>query len=703
MVDGKYPVSYYIDSANPLFAAIKKRSNLNTDEADKNLTKYFTLAQIGTTTRYQVSKASAAINDADIINYLKSLNIQNVAGLDSYESTEGANNKAYFRYVDYGYYLLYVDNGKTGTDLKTGITINSAAPDSEIYLKLDKAPSNPQKVENKTSISIGDEIKYMVSFRAVNYEVTSATGSTTNRAIRTYKVADTADPTQAGMKDLKVYVIRECDLEAVPTFDEDGNQIFVMEEDPEHKGEMIQKLDEEGNPIPVTRSVIDPTTGNIKQITEVRNVIGIDGEVETVTTEDGTKNVTTTLEYLLDIADVPESARTTINPSAHMFDHTEAVLIGDEDTDPDYGYYATQNTSGSGVINIPWAKPITDDEGTVIGYEPLYDSPSYVIVEYTHIVGEGIDEIDAEGQADGVFSNKAEFSYSVEKDTQDHSFGSDTVYAYSTGISLRKLSDINDDNSTLDGAKFILYRYQPKVLKDEQTGEDVLDANGNPVYEKDEDGNIVYETDEDGNLIKYYYKDNSAAVEAAIKFNNDNAAAIANYNFNLKNAAAIELGTAEAKTDPAPVAPMPVPWSLMMTTDRNEASEVIADNSYFTMEFKGLRAGEYILEEVAPPAGYELPAWQIQLLIQETGVVDEDVQSTQHFIVYAKTTLSDTYTQYSDNNHDYYTIKIENKEGAALPTTGAAGTIALIGIGSVLFMGTAVVLVTKKRAYNEGV
>ena len=42
-----------------------------------------------------------------------------------------------------------------------------------------------------------------------------------------------------------------------------------------------------------------------------------------------------------------------------------------------------------------------------------------------------------------------------------------------------------------------------------------------------------------------------------------------------------------------------------------------------------------------------------------------------------------------------------NQKGTELPETGGAGTTLLIVLGSILFMGTAVVLVSKKRLYNE--
>lgn len=47
-------------------------------------------------------------------------------------------------------------------------------------------------------------------------------------------------------------------------------------------------------------------------------------------------------------------------------------------------------------------------------------------------------------------------------------------------------------------------------------------------------------------------------------------------------------------------------------------------------------------------------------------------------------------------------VEVANEFGSELPSTGGAGTIILIAVGAVVFLGTAIVLVAKKRLYNEG-
>ena len=47
-------------------------------------------------------------------------------------------------------------------------------------------------------------------------------------------------------------------------------------------------------------------------------------------------------------------------------------------------------------------------------------------------------------------------------------------------------------------------------------------------------------------------------------------------------------------------------------------------------------------------------------------------------------------------------LEIANNKGTELPSTGGTGTIVLVTVGSVLFVGLGILLVTKKRLYNEG-
>lgn len=125
-------------------------------------------------------------------------------------------------------------------------------------------------------------------------------------------------------------------------------------------------------------------------------------------------------------------------------------------------------------------------------------------------------------------------------------------------------------------------------------------------------------------------------------------------------------------------------------------------------EFKGLEAGTYDLVELKAPAGYNLPKDPFTVVITEGAervVSEEDTDNDGDIDIITKEyTYSATVNgeEADIDEFNYVATTIMNNAGALLPETGGFGTTMLIVLGSVLFMATAIVLVTKKRLYNEG-
>lgn len=82
---------------------------------------------------------------------------------------------------------------------------------------------------------------------------------------------------------------------------------------------------------------------------------------------------------------------------------------------------------------------------------------------------------------------------------------------------------------------------------------------------------------------------------------------------------------------------------------------------------KGLAAGDYYLEETNSPSGYNLLTERAKVTV----VADKEKNSS---------------------------VDVENKKGIELPSTGGIGTTVFYVVGSILVIGTAVVLLSKKRA-----
>lgn len=109
--------------------------------------------------------------------------------------------------------------------------------------------------------------------------------------------------------------------------------------------------------------------------------------------------------------------------------------------------------------------------------------------------------------------------------------------------------------------------------------------------------------------------------------------------------------------------------------ETNTITEVITpDNGRFTIQ--GLGAGTYYLTETKQPDGYNKLKNPVTVVIDDDGNVTVD-----------------------GNNAD--PVKVENKSGTVLPSTGGMGTTMIYLIGGALVLGSGVVLATKRRVKNK--
>lgn len=98
----------------------------------------------------------------------------------------------------------------------------------------------------------------------------------------------------------------------------------------------------------------------------------------------------------------------------------------------------------------------------------------------------------------------------------------------------------------------------------------------------------------------------------------------------------------------------------------------------FTIQ--GLGAGTYYLTETKQPDGYNKLSGPVTVVIDKDGQV--------------KVKNGDAYDEVTQ-------VKVENKSGTVLPSTGGAGTTMIYLIGAVLVLGSGVVLATKRRVKNK--
>lgn len=109
--------------------------------------------------------------------------------------------------------------------------------------------------------------------------------------------------------------------------------------------------------------------------------------------------------------------------------------------------------------------------------------------------------------------------------------------------------------------------------------------------------------------------------------------------------------------------------------ETNTITEVITpDNGRFTIQ--GLGAGTYYLTEIQKPAGYNKLSGPVTVVIDENGKVRVGESEANP-------------------------VKVENKTGTVLPSTGGAGTTMIYLVGAVLVLGSGVVLATKRRVKGK--
>ena len=105
------------------------------------------------------------------------------------------------------------------------------------------------------------------------------------------------------------------------------------------------------------------------------------------------------------------------------------------------------------------------------------------------------------------------------------------------------------------------------------------------------------------------------------------------------------------------------------------------------IKFEGLDAGTYYLEETTAPTGYNKLTAPITVVIESTLPTKGGAAS---------------YTVKANNvEAPDYIVRVENKAGTELPSTGGIGTTIFYVVGGGLMAAAAILLITKKRMENH--
>lgn len=114
-------------------------------------------------------------------------------------------------------------------------------------------------------------------------------------------------------------------------------------------------------------------------------------------------------------------------------------------------------------------------------------------------------------------------------------------------------------------------------------------------------------------------------------------------------------------------------YRVAVTSEPGNSTVTTKNTGKFTIQ--GLDAGTYYLTETQQPAGYNKLKDPIQIKIDEAGVIK---------VV-------------TNQEEEVTEVKVLNKSGSLLPSTGGMGTTLFYIFGAILVIGSGVVLITKKR------
>ena len=127
-----------------------------------------------------------------------------------------------------------------------------------------------------------------------------------------------------------------------------------------------------------------------------------------------------------------------------------------------------------------------------------------------------------------------------------------------------------------------------------------------------------------------------------------------------------------------------------LATDEDADSDKLNEISTTdTGKFKitGLRDGVYYLKEVKAPKGYNLLKDSQKIVISELGGINLGGDYNNGVITGGTMQTGD--------------VRVENKSGTLLPSTGGAGTTMIYLVGALLVLGSGVVLASKRKSNSK--
>ncbi|WP_337642596.1 SpaA isopeptide-forming pilin-related protein, partial [Anthropogastromicrobium sp.] len=123
----------------------------------------------------------------------------------------------------------------------------------------------------------------------------------------------------------------------------------------------------------------------------------------------------------------------------------------------------------------------------------------------------------------------------------------------------------------------------------------------------------------------------------------------------------------------------------------------LSNETVTKFEWKGLDDGDYMLTEVITPAGYNTIA-PIKFTVNADHNITWEGENRNTILtsLTGNAATGDITFTANDDKTELATNVVNNK-GSELPSTGGMGTTIFYVVGSILVLGAAILLITKKR------
>lgn len=212
-----------------------------------------------------------------------------------------------------------------------------------------------------------------------------------------------------------------------------------------------------------------------------------------------------------------------------------------------------------------------------------------------------------------------------------------------------------------------------------------LNGNENEVYleysnNPNEDGTGKTQTDK---VIVFTYELDVTKVDGQ-----DATKKLKDAEFVLKNSS----GKFYKKTEDTTTGSVTIAW-----VDSQDDATVLKSDTAGEFKVVGLDDGTYRLKETKAPAGYNLLTEDVSLTITATTGNGQNWSGEANAALTKLQITSGNTTADGNISTGAVSLTVQNNKGASLPETGGIGTTIFYVIGTILVLGAAVLLVTKRR------